>query len=128
MKTPTIRLRSLLVSAIALFSLQALPARAENATFSWWPSTDDTLAGYKILYGTSSHTYTQTIDIGKPERAANGRIYYTVNGLVTGTKYYFTIRAYDSSGTESPDAQEVVITAGKPKPPAPVVTNSGEIN
>jgi hypothetical protein len=53
------------------------------------------LAGYRIAYGTSSAALTSTIQVANP-----GLSSYTLSNLAPGT-YYFAVRAYTSSGTES---------------------------
>jgi hypothetical protein len=73
-----------------------------SATLSWTPPTRNTngttltnLAGYKILYGTSSSSLSKTITVSNP-----GLTSYVVDNLSSGT-WYFAIKAYTSSGTES---------------------------
>ncbi|OFZ40645.1 MAG: hypothetical protein A2070_06240 [Bdellovibrionales bacterium GWC1_52_8] len=70
-------------------------------------NTDETpirdLASYRIHYGTASGTYTETIT--NVTKAATS---YTVAGLVSGTRYYFSIGAVNSSGVESDLAAELV--------------------
>jgi uncharacterized protein YceK len=61
------------------------------------PLTD--LSGYKVYYGTSSGNYEQTIDVGN----------YTsieIDSLTDGT-WFFSVKAYDSSGNESAFSNEV---------------------
>ena len=61
------------------------------------PLTD--LAGYKIYYGTSSGSYTTTVDAGNVTT-------YNVPALPSGT-YYFAVTAVDTSGNESDYSNEV---------------------
>jgi hypothetical protein len=72
---------------------------AGEATLSWDPNAEPTLAGYKIYYGTTSGTY------GAPLNAGNATT-FTVTGLGPGT-YYFALTAYDTSGIESGFSNEV---------------------
>jgi hypothetical protein len=51
------------------------------------------LAGFRIYYGTSSFTYTRSIDVKKVTQ-------YTLQNLPQGT-WYFAVTAYDSRGNES---------------------------
>jgi hypothetical protein len=67
------------------------------------PLTD--LAGYKIYYGRSAGSYTDTVTI--PVESAScvesentTQCSYTVGGLGSGI-YYFVVTAYDLSGDES---------------------------
>lgn len=78
----------------------------ETATLAWSApitNTDGTpltdLAGYKVHYGKSSGTYTNTVTIGKVTS-------YSINNLAPGT-YYFTVTAYDTTGLESGYSNEV---------------------
>jgi hypothetical protein len=62
------------------------------------PLTD--LAGYKIYYGPTSGSYTNTLDVGNVTTSA-------VNNLTDGLTYYFTVSAYNSAGVESSFSNEV---------------------
>lgn len=65
----------------------------------------DAPAGFKIYYGTSSEDYTVVKDVGltaTPDAPA-----YVLNGLNSGTLYYFAVTAYDTSGNESRFSGEV---------------------
>jgi hypothetical protein len=53
------------------------------------------LAGYRIYYGTSSSAMTQRIQVANPGIAS-----YVVSNLSPAT-WYFTVRAYSSTGAES---------------------------
>lgn len=76
------------------------------ATLSWEaPTTNvdgtqlDTLAGFKIYYGTSSEDYTVVKDVGLTTTPDAPE--HVLNGLKSGTLYYFAVTAYDISGNES---------------------------
>lgn len=73
-----------------------------SATLSWTPPTRNTdgstltdLAGYRILYGTSPSSLTQTLQVANP-----GVSRYVVENLAAGT-WYFSVRAYSTGGGES---------------------------
>jgi hypothetical protein len=79
------------------------PASTGAAELTWIPPTQNTdgsvltnLAGYKIHYGTSASTLTQTVTISNPGLTA-----YTMSDLPAGN-YYFAITAYSTTGDESP--------------------------
>ena len=104
--------------------LNASSAFAGTATLSWnapttnadgTPLTD--LAGYKVYYGTSSHTYSQNIDVGNVTT-------YTVNNLTDGLTYYFAVTAYDTGSNESAYSNEVSKTI-TPQQYTLTVTTSG---
>lgn len=89
-------------TSLAAFSISVVDVSNGGATLSWTPPTANTdgtaltnLAGYRIAYGTSSTALTSTIQVANP-----GLSSYTVSNLAPGT-YYFAVRAYTSSGTES---------------------------
>ncbi len=90
--------------------LSASLCLAADASFSWLPNTESTLAGYKIHYGTSSGNYTTTIDVGLPDTASDGRVHYTITGLEPGITYYFAATAYSTDNLESDYSTEVVWT------------------
>lgn len=73
--------------------VQPLSIFAFDATLSWSPTGDPTLAGYKIYYGTASRAYGNPIDVGT-------QVAYTITGLGPGT-YYFAVTAYNNLGMES---------------------------
>ena len=86
--------------------LNASSAFAGTVTLSWdapttnadgTPLTD--LAGYKVYYGTSSHNYSQNIDVSNVTT-------YTVNNLTDGLTYYFAVTAYDTGSNESAYSNE----------------------
>ncbi len=73
-----------------------------SATLSWTPPTSNTdgstltnLAGYRILYGTSSGSLNKTVQVANP-----GTSRYVVENLAAGT-WYFSVRAYSTTGVES---------------------------
>jgi len=73
------------------------------ATVSWTPPTYNTnnslltdLSGYKIYYGTSPDTLTNSISIN-----GTGITSYVINNLDTNVTYYFSITAINSIDVES---------------------------
>jgi Fibronectin type III domain len=82
----------LLVCAVMLVALPAL--QADSIPLAWNPSVDSYVAGYKIYYGTTSHVYTYSDDVGNVTNT-------TINGLSQNTTYYFAATSYDANGVES---------------------------
>lgn len=79
-----------------------------SATLSWTPPTRNTngtaltnLAGYRIYYGTSPSTLTRTVTLNNA-----GLTRYVISDLSAAT-WYFSIRAYTSTGTESANSNNV---------------------
>lgn len=73
-----------------------------SVTLTWTPPTENTngsaltnLAGYRIYYGTSSSSLSQTIQVSNPGTAS-----YVIGNLAPAT-WYFRVRAYNSAGAES---------------------------
>ena len=86
---------------------QAVTVVAGTITLAWDPPTTNTdgtpltdLAGYKIYYGPTSGSYTNTLDVGNVTTSV-------VNNLTDGLTYYFTVSAYNSAGVESSFSNEV---------------------
>ena len=86
---------------------QAVTVVAGTITLAWDAPTTNTdgtpltdLAGYKIYYGPTSGSYTNTLDVGNVTTSV-------VNNLTDGLTYYFTVSAYNSAGVESSFSNEV---------------------
>jgi len=97
------RLFSGFVAALAVLCLVVPAAYAASVTLNWDANTDPELAGYKLHFGLTSHTYSTHIDVGN----ATTR---TVDTLADGTEYFFAVTAYDSLGNESGYSNEVSAT------------------
>ena len=91
-------------TSLAAFSISvsASGSGSGSATLSWTAPTRNTdgstlsnLAGYRIVYGTSSSSLSRTIQVTNP-----GLTTYVVQNLSPGT-YYFAVRSYSSTGVES---------------------------
>lgn len=83
-------------------SVLASPWRADAArsvTLAWDPSTS-VVAGYELVYGTSSGSYTATVAVGLVT-------VYTVSNLSDTSDYYFAVRAYTSTGVRGALSAEV---------------------
>jgi chitinase len=109
--------RNLLFFFVLLSALLiSLLARAEEVTLAWNANTETDLAGYKIHYGTSSCTYTTSLDVHNVTT-------YTVTGLSAGQTYFFAASAYNASGLQSGHSNEVShtipATNAAPSTPSP---------
>ena len=83
-----------------------------SATLTWSAPTQNSdgtpltdLAGYKVYWGTSSHSYSGTATLNNPGLAT-----YVVDGLAPSNTYYFAITAVNSTGTESSPSNEATKT------------------
>lgn len=74
--------------------------------------------GYIVKYGTSSGTYTQTVDA----KNVSG---YVIRRLKNSTKYFITVSAYNGNG-ESQDAVEINARPVANRPWAPYLVNANE--
>ena len=95
----------LVIYVIFLFLMIANPPFAYGAIvrISWEESTEPGVAGYSVYYGTSSMTYTQSLDIGSCIDNIE------IGDLDEGYTYYFAVTAYDSGGNESAYSEEVSV-------------------
>ena len=92
------------LASVLPFSLLA----ASSVTLAWNPSTGTNIAGYRIYYGATSRTYTNTVAVGNVTTA-------TISNLVSGATYYFAATAYDTSNLESDFSNEASTnTLGSP--------------
>jgi hypothetical protein len=94
-----VRLIVTLVFAALLMS--GLPARAADITLAWDANAEPDLSGYKVYSGTSSRSYSGSVDVGNWTSCVMG-------GLEPGRTYYFAAKAYNATGSESEYSSEVV--------------------
>ena len=87
---------------LATFTIQVVGTATGTATLSWTPPTQYTdgsplndLAGYKVYWGTSQGSYSNSVTIANPGLAT-----YVVDQL-TPAQWYFVVTAYSSTGAES---------------------------
>lgn len=90
----------ILVLAVWLPLLIPSFAQAYRLTLAWDANTESDLAGYKIYIGYAPKKYSWVIDV-------SNRTTGTVDNLVEGTPYYFTLTAYNTKGMESGFSNEI---------------------
>jgi hypothetical protein len=95
------------LGALLLVILSAGSAQAGSVTLAWDPNSESNLAGYILLYGTTSGVYTTQVDVGNLTS-------WTVAGLIDGQHYYFVVKAYNVSGLQSALSTEVETIVGVP--------------
>jgi hypothetical protein len=98
---------SLLTLLTFALLLSPMVAYGAAVTLAWDANTEDDLAGYKIHYGTTSHNYSQSIDVGDVTE-------YTLAELDDGVTYYLAATAYDDDANESGYSVELVHSTGNP--------------
>ena len=82
---------------------------------SWDPSSDDGVAGYRIYFGTASHAYTDSVDVGVVSSAQ-------VSVPSDATTFYFAATTYYGSGDESDFSNEATVVV--PNVAVPPGTNA----
>jgi hypothetical protein len=102
---------SIIIAMLIIFIMHcAQAAHAYGVGISWDENPESDVAGYKVYYGTASHTYRNVLDVGPFTAAA-------IDGLNAGTTYYFAVTAYDTSGNESAASREVQAAIPAASPP-----------
>ena len=66
----------------------------QSVTIGWTASTDPSVTGYNIYWGTVSGTYTDSVNAG-----TNTTV--TISGLAAGSTYYFAARSSNAAGIPS---------------------------
>jgi hypothetical protein len=75
---------------------------------AWDASSDPTVTGYWVYYGTQSGIYENYQDTGA---VSSNPVSYTLTGLTNGRSYYIVVTAYDQYRNESDFSNEVSGTA-----------------
>jgi len=79
-------------------------------TLSWNKNSEPDIEGYILHYGTSSHDYLDSVDVGNKTGC-------TISGLESGQVYYFAVTAYNpygESGFSEEVSYEIPIDNGTP--------------
>lgn len=80
----------------------------------WTANPDRDLAGYRLLWGTTPRTYTESLAPGRVTTCP-------ITGLQNGTRYYAAIRAFDSLGhTGNVSAEDSAVPGTVPLAPTGV--------
>jgi hypothetical protein len=84
-------------------------AHAQTVNLAWDANTEPNLAGYVVYYGVTSGVYPHSIDVGMVTAKT------VTTNLIPGTRFYFIVKAYDSTWRLSSASNEVsVVTSGTP--------------
>lgn len=100
---PSIRAALLLLSCLLALFFSASLHGGTSLTLAWDRSPSPDVVGYTVYYGTSSHSYTNSVQTGAD-------VVYTIRALEEGTTYFFAVTAYDSNRTESDFSNEITYT------------------
>ena len=104
--------RAFVVLAALIFC--SSPTYAASVTLTWNPALATGLAGYRLAYGTTSHSYPTSVIVGANVTSA------TVPNLQPGVTYYFAVATRTIAGLESAYSGEVAYTV--PPPSLPTVS------
>jgi hypothetical protein len=96
-----------------IWVLASIPPTTLAATYSanvrWQPSSDPTVAGYRVYQRTASGSYGAPQQAGMPTPAADGTMSVVASSLDVRTDYVFAVTDYMGSGTESGLSNEMPI-------------------
>jgi hypothetical protein len=92
--------RTRLILAFVAVLLGSTAASAQSVNLAWDASTDPTVTGYVVKWGTRAEIYTSSIDVGN-------RTSWTVTGLNPDQKYFFAVTSYAATGLFSSPSNEV---------------------
>ena len=84
----------------------ATSAATTSIQLAWDRAPDEKVTGYKILFGTQSGNYSDSMSVGNQTTA-------TLTGLDRGTKYYVVAVAVDAQGNQSRPSNEIEVVVGK---------------
>jgi hypothetical protein len=78
-----------------------------------WDANTDTVDGYKVYYGTSAASPSDTVDVANVTQYSLDRL-----PLAEGVEYHFSVTAYNAAG-ESDRSATVGFTPADQTPPLP---------
>jgi Fibronectin type III domain len=89
---------------------------AQSVFLAWDPAPGTGVIGYRLHCGTTSHVYTQQIELGKTTAVV-------LSNLVGGKTYFFAVTDYNAAFQESAPSNEVSYTVPvPPQTPTAIVT------
>jgi len=112
--------RERLLAWLLPLTFGALALAVQGFTLAWNASTDPTVVGYAVYYGTSTN-YTTRIDV-------HTNTTFTVTNLQPGLTYYFAVTDYNAAHVESVPAGPInFLVPGLLKLQSKSATNSGTV-
>ena len=102
--------RTFLLIGILSSTAQLLATQGPAVQLAWDPSSDPTVSGYNVYYGTSSRTYTNVVPAGSSTSTI-------VSNLSSGVTYYFAATTYTVAGLESDYSAEAAYEVPSPNNP-----------
>ena len=110
------QIRILLIWVLSFAALLTPALASQSVTLAWDPSPDADITGYRLKYGTSSGSYTQSLQVGNTTTA-------TVPNLTAGATYFFAVTAFNSASMESAPSNEVTFIVIANQPPTVSITS-----
>jgi hypothetical protein len=120
-KKPTVVLAGVLLAALLFNPVHArasTPPNLSSLALGWTGSPSPGIAGYILNYGVASGQYLNSINVGNVTTNA-------VQGLVSGTTYFFSVSCYDTNGVESVLSNEISVAAPPPAAASVTATSQG---
>jgi len=93
------------LAALVATSLAAAASSGETLTLRWRHAAPDRVAGFRVHTGPAPGAYTRNLDVGKPERDAEG-LYRVSVEVPDGEATHVAVSAYDAAGVESARSNE----------------------
>src|SRR5437879_4544234 len=100
--THPLRISVLVVLSFA-FCSTASTIGPSTITLAWDPSSDPSVVGYNLYYGTATRSYANEI-------AAGTQTSLSISNLVPGTTHYFAATTFTAGGLESDYSAEATYT------------------
>jgi hypothetical protein len=86
----------------------SMPEEHLNVVLAWNKVDHTQLAGYRLYYGSSEGVYEKMIDVGLTENPNAPE--FNLPPLDPRLVYFFTVRAYTSTGIESAASESIIVT------------------
>ena len=90
------------IFSLLFLLLLGVKAEARPIALAWDANTEPNIAGYVVVYGFASRTYTTTVDVGNKTTV-------TLQNLPDNQPLYFAVKAYNTSNLMSSPSSEVSI-------------------
>lgn len=99
-----IRRGTLVGAVLILLLITGIVSPAQTVTLAWDPNPEPDVVGYRLYYGPTNRSYTNSVNSVTNETKA------TVSGLTRGETYFFYVTASNDLGLESGQSTEIYYT------------------
>ncbi|HID97669.1 MAG TPA: fibronectin type III domain-containing protein [Thermodesulfobacteriaceae bacterium] len=98
---------------------------AASARLTWDRNRQNNISGYEIHMGTKSGRYSEILTVSD---AGSGTVQsYMIDNLEEGTRYYFALKAFDTSSVRSAFSEEVSIIVAQTGASSSMPQNGGTV-